>query len=77
MESTQLIRICQIYPSTIPPIRFGIKKIVRKILVPLSFRVRRSASAKAMTFISTMEATAKSTVNLKELKNVRSEKIFL
>ena len=32
----QLIRICQIYPSTIPPIKLGIKKTVRKILVPFS-----------------------------------------
>ena len=65
--SRQLIRICQIYPSTIPPIRFGIKKTVLKILVPFNFCVRSSARPNASTLISKIDTIANNTVNLNEL----------
>ena len=32
---------CQVYPRTSPPMRFGMKKTVRKKFVPRSLRVRK------------------------------------
>ena len=74
MERTQLIRICQIYPSTIPPIRFGIKNTVRKMFVPFSSRVSKSARPSAITLITTIETTAYETVKPKaEIKILMSQ----
>ena len=66
LERTPLKISCQIYPSTIPPIRFGIKKIVRKILVPRIFLVSALARAKATALIIIKDATANNAVYQKE-----------
>ena len=60
------------YPSTIPPIRFGIKNIVLNILVPLIFCVSASATRNARTFISTSVTIANNVVNLNASGNVAS-----
>ena len=43
---------CQIYPKTMPPIKFGIKKMVRNKFVPLNFFVSAMANANAATLIT-------------------------
>ena len=64
-ERTPFIRRFQIYPKTIPPIKFGIKKIERKIATPLSSLVRRTARLNAKTFTVTIETTVNNEVNPK------------
>ena len=58
-----LMITCQIQPRTIPPIKFGIKKIVLKTFVPFIPFVSKSAKAKAKTFIEITVTTVKQTVN--------------
>ena len=53
------------YPSTMPPMRLGIKKVVRKILVPGTFWVSTIATAKAMTLIKITVTTVKAEVKRK------------
>lgn len=62
----------QIYPSTIPPIKFGIKNTVRKRFVPLRVPVNSKASIKAMTLMVITDTTVNFTVNHKDCKKVVS-----
>ena len=63
---------CQIYPSTMPPIRFGIKKMVRKIFVPFIFCVSAIASANAKTLITIRDTAANRQVYQNECRNTVS-----
>ena len=64
------------YPSTIPPIRFGIKNTVRKAFVPLYPLVRASAIKNASTLIRILDTNANTTVSQKEWLKVLSSKIL-
>ena len=64
----------QTYAKTIPPIKFGIKKIVLKIVEPFTLLVSANAKVKAHTFINITATTAKIVVKLKAVKNVLSLK---
>ena len=55
-----------------PPIRFGIKKTVRKKFVPGRSLVKSRASAKAITFMPITEITANFSVNIRESIKRRS-----
>ena len=56
-----------------PPIRLGIKKIVRKMLVPLSaLRVSACAMANAITLMSTVDRKANATVKKNDVENCGS-----
>ena len=57
-----------------PPIRLGMKKIVRKTLVPFSPLVRASAMAKASTLIRIEDRMANRTVSQKACEKVSSAK---
>jgi len=61
------------YPSTIPPIRFGIKNTVRKTLVPLNPFVRARAIKNASTLIRILETKANITVSQNEWLKVLSK----
>ena len=50
------------YPSTKPPIRFGMKNIVLKNVVPFIALVSANAMANAITFITITLTRAKSAV---------------
>ena len=66
-----IIRL-HIWPSTIPPIRFGIKNTVLKALVPRSPLVISSATAKAMTLTVITETKVNLTVSHREFRKVSS-----
>ena len=56
-----------------PPIRLGMKKIVRKMLVPLSaLRVSACAMARAITLMSTVDRKANATVKKNDVENCGS-----
>ena len=65
------------YPKTIPPIRFGIKKTVLKRFVPLSFCVSAIAKKKAIILMIMIVAIAKASVRKKECRYVASANSFL
>ena len=64
-----LSRICQMYPKTIPPIRFGIKKMVRKRLDAFNLLVSASASANASTLINITDTIVNFPVNKNASRN--------
>ena len=72
-----LSRICQMYPKTIPPIRFGIKKMVRKRLDAFNLLVSASASANAPTLISIVTTIVNNAVNQNACKKVASVSAYL
>ena len=47
LASTAFIIDCHVYPSTIPPIKLGMKNTVRKKLVPFIFLVKKYAKVKS------------------------------
>ena len=57
-----------------PPIRFGMKKTVRNMFVPLMFCVSAYAAANASTFIAISDTTANRAVYQKACINDGSEK---
>ncbi len=67
---TEPIIKLQMYPKTIPPTRFGMKKTLRKKLDPFRPLLRRTANAKAKTLTMTDETMAKRTVIPREYQNV-------
>ena len=67
-ERTPLMMSCQIYPSTIPPIRLGIKNAVRKKLVPRNPLVSNNARINASRLTDKTETTVNFTVNQKAFK---------
>ena len=62
LESMPSKIMAQIYPRTIPPIRFGIKNTVLKRLLPFIFCVRMAATVKARTLMRTRLTSAKTAV---------------
>ena len=78
-DKAQFNKICQIYPKTIPPIKFGKKKTVLKKLEPLipPVRVRASAIANAKTFIRIVETTVNAVVKPKACQNSKSVNAYI
>src|SRR5699024_2169671 len=60
---------CQIYPSTIPPIRLGVKKPARKKFCPLIPLVNKYAIAKAITFTKTTTTITYLNVRRSDVQN--------
>ena len=61
--------ICQIQPSTMPPMRLGMNSTVRNRLVPRMPRVSSEAMAKPITLMEITLTTANFTVNHSALTN--------
>ena len=59
-----------------PPIRFGMKKIVRNTFVPFNPLVKRSATINARTLIRMLDTAAKSTVSQNACVKVSSANTF-
>ena len=59
-----------------PPIRLGIKKVVRKMLVPRMPRVSSSAMPNASTLMSTVDTTVNTAVNQNAWVKVSSSQIL-
>ena len=72
--STPLKISCQMYPSTMPPMRLGMKKTVRKMLVPGISWVRMLATPKARTLMRATVTRVKRAVNQKAWRNSLSWK---
>ena len=56
----------QTYAKTIPPIKFGIKKIVLNIVFPFTFEVNKYATTNAITLIITTTRDANNSVKKNE-----------
>lgn len=69
---TAFISKFHIYPSTIPPIRFGIKNTVLNIFVPFIPLVSKSANANEITFMVITETNVNFVVNHKAFKKFLS-----
>ena len=67
---------CQVNPSKIPPIRFGIKNTVLARLAPLILLVTNTASPKPTALMQITEQSANTKVNRNEFQNLLSLNSF-
>ena len=73
-DSTPSNIMDQIYPSTIPPIRFGIKNTASKIFEPRICLVIKYARKNAATFMMIILTRVNTAVNKNEFIKLLSEK---